>query len=522
MEGEFYLIAPTLKHTTNQKFSPLNEMKNELENLNNVLKVSKFTFFFRNNALFALYHAINMHLIYGNKNLVKIIKCFSQISSINCVLEKFQSEQREDVLSIITTLKNKGFLISHKMDESAVFEDFKQKLPQPSIVTLRLLITTKCNFFCKYCQIEQNLDASNERLHMDIPVAKKAVQLFASLCPPNGIKTIILTGGEPTLNISLIKYIIEHKNIIPGSTRIVLFTNGSSVSEEFARFLANQNVNILVSIDGPDKIHNKMRVPSSGKSTFETIIKQYQLYKNMGCNVGISAVITPESFSISDYKFAKFFCDLNPISIGFNFPHYLIKSKSVSQINMERYVNRLFYLYKKLRKYGIFTEQISRILIPLITEKPRIRGCAAQGQGITVDPRGYVGHCKSFLISDMLDNKKIVNTKDMPDNKFFYKWSTRSPFFMTNCQNCYAISVCGGGCANDSWCLYKDIWQVDPRTCIFSKHLIKALIWDIYENACSDSLIDFFNFATIDKKKLAKNYLEYTGDGYNLKSSAGH
>ena len=60
------------------------------------------------------------------------------------------------------------------------------------------------------------------------------------------------------------------------------------------------------------------------------------------------------------------------------------------------------------------------------------------------------------------------------------------PVFREDCKNCGALFVCGGGCFWDAF-FNKD--KKDKKTCYFTKHLVKSILWDMHKNCPKNKLI---------------------------------
>src|SRR3989344_5850718 len=61
------------------------------------------------------------------------------------------------------------------------------------------------------------------------------------------------------------------------------------------------------------------------------------------------------------------------------------------------------------------------------------------------------------------------------------------PVFREDCKNCGALFVCGGGCFWDAF-FNKD--KKDKKTCYFTKHLVKSILWDMHKNCPKNKLIE--------------------------------
>lgn len=434
------------------------------------IKVSKYSFLFRKGRFTVLYHALTLKKVYGMELLNGIFHFFQQPRTV---------QESDFSNNIIKKLVKMHFLIPISFNEEKLRLKIIKATSKIEPITLKLLITNKCNYHCDYCQIEENIPSENKCSSMSMETARKALGLFIKNCPNKAEKTIIFTGGEPLLNLDVLKFLVDNTRRKIDNARIVIFTNGSLITEEIARYFKSNNVLVLISLDGPKDVHNKARRFKSGKGTYSKTLRGYKICQNAGCEVGISSVIGKHNLN-KVTEMISFFADIKAKSVGLNFPHYLLDKKNPHLIDMEIYVDNLLKAYKLTRREGLFIEQASRKLKPFIEEIPRIKACDALGKGITVTPEGIAGPCKTLLTANLI-GKKISEIKDISKDKTFKKWSKRSTLTTKECQGCPCVSVCGTGCTYDSYALFKDIYHIDPRACTFSKKFLEFMIWDLFE-----------------------------------------
>ena len=79
--------------------------------------------------------------------------------------------------------------------------------------------------------------------------------------------------------------------LTPGHTRVqhTIQTNGTLIDDEWCAFFKTHNVNLGVSVDGPEHVHNANRVTRSGKDTFAQTIGGIRAAGNAGSGLFRSA-----------------------------------------------------------------------------------------------------------------------------------------------------------------------------------------------------------------------------------------
>jgi len=490
-----------------------------------VFRPSVYLHTFERGSRTSLYHALTLEKIFGTEELNRIVKAFQGGKIVASVLSEHSVESRDSIRLLVEKLCQLRMLVPLEADEEATFRAFQREAERVRPNTLKLLVTHKCNFDCAYCQIERNMHPDFRNLSMTPEIVAKALELFDLVSSDSPARTVIITGGEPMLNLDTVKYVIETAPQKLGNVRTVFFTNGSLATPTWAQFLAHNNVLVLVSLDGPHSSDSVRRFRGKGDA-FDIAMQGYQIYKRSGCQVGISAVVNKANVGNLDGEGIRFFLSLNPDSLGLNFSHYLVDSPNPQMIPMEQYVQKLIGAYKIARKHGLFIEQMSRKIVPFASNTPRLRECSASGLGITVDSRGYVGACKVPMVNMGQGKPLEVAIEQIHDGEngiVFPGWTGRSSIDLPQCQGCFAISMCGGGCAYDSWCLYGDTTQVDPRACVLTKGLFEFLLWDLYESLENEILsVQPLSYLNPNVEQQKARYQEYFRTGKTLSESAGH
>ncbi len=159
-----------------------------------------------------------------------------------------------------------------------------------------VVITLRCNMNCIYCHASSKPQES-EGNDMGKDTAKDTVDfIFQS---PNNNITIEFQGGEPLLNWSVLKFIVEYsldknkkekKNL-----RLTVVTNLAEMDDEKMRFLIDNNVDICTSLDGPKELHDFNRKYSQ-TSNYDQVVswlkKINKEYEEKGMKKKANALVT--------------------------------------------------------------------------------------------------------------------------------------------------------------------------------------------------------------------------------------
>lgn len=199
----------------------------------------------------------------------------------------FENSKFKNIVLKIDTLK-----LFNKVNNSLEFDEKQvDEVIHQGASSIVLILTEQCNLRCKYCCYSDNYyymqGYSNNS--MDIDTALKGVDFYLKnninnmKYNPNIKFAIVFYGGEPLLKWDIIKNVVNHieKNYQEYWEQIIfsITTNGTLLNEENVTFMIRNGFNVNVSIDGYKENHDRNRVNFHNKPTFDTIIKNLEIYE---------------------------------------------------------------------------------------------------------------------------------------------------------------------------------------------------------------------------------------------------
>jgi len=153
-------------------------------------------------------------------------------------------------------------------------------------------INDECNVRCKHCSFFQGAHDKNRKV-MNTEQVKKVLADAQEL----GVSVINIVGGEPTLRKDLPEIL---RSIDKDLSAVIMFTNGAFLAEKASELKKAGLDGVYVSIDTADaEKHDQIR---GSKGLYEKAMKGISEALKVGLTVGISMVVTPESFKDGEHE----------------------------------------------------------------------------------------------------------------------------------------------------------------------------------------------------------------------------
>lgn len=202
------------------------------------------------------------------------------------------------------SIKTDNTVLSNGIVRDNIF--FPQKKLQSG--TLRIVLTTRCNYQCKYCFAEG--EENKDFRELPLNELKKVIKVSKEF----GITNIKLTGGEPLLYTymeELLDYI--RKIEIP---YIDLTTNISMLNDSNIKLLNKYKVNALTL--SLNTLKKEKFEYLSGFNNYNLMIKNlHNVMKKFNGKVRINCIVFDEGYKVEDYDEILQLCKENGLGLRF-------------------------------------------------------------------------------------------------------------------------------------------------------------------------------------------------------------
>jgi uncharacterized protein len=167
----------------------------------------------------------------------------------------------------------------------------------PKINLLVIQPTPFCNIDCRYCYLPNR---SSKAVVERSTLVNLFTQIFQSGWARDRL-TAIWHAGEPM--VMPISFYRDAFDLAAGlkpaglSLTHAFQTNGTLIDEEWCEFMLEARINLGVSIDGPQRFHDRNRVTRAGRGTFDKTIRGIRLLRKHGVPFHTISVLSSESLA---------------------------------------------------------------------------------------------------------------------------------------------------------------------------------------------------------------------------------
>lgn len=323
------------------------------------------------------------------------------------------------------------------------------------IKALCLHICHDCNMRCKYCFAHDG-SYNQQRSMMSLEVGLKAVDFLIARSGRRTNLEIDFFGGEPLLNLDVVKSIVEYARSREAASGKVfsftLTTNCLALNADHIKYLDENMANIVLSIDGRATVHNAVRKSAGGVECYDICLRNAVA---MAAARGDKSHYVRGTFTAQNLDFTS---DVEAmVAAGF-------KQISLEPVVLEegsnltitpQHTEAILKEYHKLAEYYIEARKSPETWFnffhfmldlegsPCITK--RLTGCGAGCEYLAITPTGDIYPCHQFVSDEdtVMGNVLASDSYNMDISKVF---SRNIVWRKKDCCNCVAKYYCSGGC----------------------------------------------------------------------------
>ena len=332
----------------------------------------------------------------------------------------------------------------------------------PPIHLLIKPASSSCNLACKYCFYADVSDHREVKTFGKMTLENLEVLVRKAMEQAEGSCTFAFQGGEPTLAglefyEALIKF--EEKYARPNlQVQNAIQTNGTLITEDWAKFFAKNKFLVGLSIDGTKKVNDELRCFRNGDGTYDRLLETVNLFNTYKVEYNVLTVITKQvaenikeiyDFYIEhNLRYMQFIPCLDEIH-----EERGSKAYSLTPRLYETFLKDLFDKWYATLKKGEFAyvryfENLIQLMLGYYPEACGMMGTCTHQYVIEAD--GGVYTCDFYV----MDEYKIGNLieddfKTLEVNRANLDFINQSQVKDSGCLKCKWYRLCHGGCRRD-------------------------------------------------------------------------
>ncbi len=351
-------------------------------------------------------------------------------------------------------------------------------MPGRTLRALCLNVTSSCNLGCVYCFARPENDASS---HMSLKTAVRSLEFLLEKGGPDSMFQIDFFGGEPLLNLDMIKGFVPVARGMARRIKFTLTTNAVLLDEDALKWLNDEGISLILSLDGDRAVNDLTRRDRAGRSVWEKVFANVKraIASRNGEDYYVRGTFTPDSLNLADT--CRFFIDngiyrfsLEPAK-GSKSDPWAVSEKDLPVICGE--YEKMALLIREKREAGLPVDYFHFNIYldaPLCSPR-RLSGCGAGVEYVSIDPEGRVYPCHRLHRSDFSMGTVFENSPDFDRIREMFSSCTIDS--KPSCSSCWARYYCSGGCHADAVAANGDILVPAGYDCVLQKKRTQCAVW---------------------------------------------
>ncbi|EGR8988701.1 hypothetical protein BST55_14870 [Vibrio vulnificus] len=394
---------------------------------------------------------------------------------------------------------------TNNLERSRFYSNLSGRFPY----ALAINMVNDCNLRCEYCYANSGTYGF-EKTNVNISHVKKAIDYIVKTVKKNesDFVKLVFFGGEPLLAFEQIKEIVSYtKESHPDiKFRYGTVTNGTLLTPDTVRYLSENNFGYSISIDGNKESHDKYRVTSDGKGSFDTIIRNINnldivelIRANNDANIRMT--ISDENYKVDEC--IKLLLKITPVrKFTFGIDSDISKSalnKFLKHLDLmcENYAQDI----KNNNYYDV--TNITAYMLTLISRRRTRAHCNAGAGYFTLANDGKIHLCHRFTGKNELAIADINSLELLEEHSKSWgeKLHGSSDDRINECKKCAFNKICGGSCFYEAYHDNEDMISYSVRFCKIKKGLFKNML-KLTASLARDERSGFVNYLQNESKNI--------------------
>jgi len=338
--------------------------------------------------------------------------------------------------------------------------------------TLVLNVANDCNLGCSYCFASQG-DYGTPKRMMSEETARSSVDFLLSNSGTHPSVTIVFFGGEPLMNLKLIRRLVDYANeagVKAGKqVDFTMTTNATYLTPEVIDFLSDNRIGVSVSIDGPREYHDLRRTYKNGRGSYDFIRPRVLELLNRHKTRPIAARATLTHGVTAVEECFWHLKEMGFHEIGFapvtsaTQDEFALTHDEMWQVldQFRRLANR--YVEEALANRHLGFSNVSNVLSELHAGIVKAYPCGAGLGLLGVGVDGDLFLCHRFSESKEHRMGSVREGLNAAKQEQFLSQAHLSR--KSGCQVCWVRHICSGGCHHEAYTRHGALHQPNSHYC---------------------------------------------------------
>jgi uncharacterized protein len=345
--------------------------------------------------------------------------------------------------------------------------------------TMVLNVTNKCNLACTYCYeygedkiVDTEFGSAPKFMSED--TAEESVEFLLRESKGQEVAHMTFFGGETLLNFPVLQKTVAYarRRAAEEGTRIEfsLTTNATLLQPDVIQWLAENDIGVTISIDGPKPVQDGLRVFHNGKGTYDVVLPKIKelLRVHRSRPIGARVTLTQKNMNVLEIyrhltqEIGFWEVGLAPVTTQ---EHRDYSISPEGKDDMLRQFEELAseWLECALRDEHHGFTNVTDTIEEIHKGVSKAYGCGA-GLGLMgVATDGEVALCHRFAGSPEHSIGSVSKGVDREkQGKFLEDHHIASK---TDCHTCWARPICSGGCYHEAHVRYGDSSHANLHYC---------------------------------------------------------
>ena len=316
-----------------------------------------------------------------------------------------------------------------------------------------------CNLHCDYCfYLDKSRMFKGSKFRITDEILEKHIEDYIE-SQPDGCQEagFAWQGGEPTLlGVDFLRKVVklQHKYRKAGlKITNALQTNGTKLDDQWCKFLKENDFLVGISLDGPERLHDRYRKTKGGKGSFQQVKSGLDklIEHQVEFNVLVAVQRDNSDHPLEVYQALKEFGiqHFQFIPIVERLGDGTVSRRSILPEQYGKFMNSVFDEWLAADIGRIYIQQFESALNTIIHDTATLCVHTKQcGRCLVLEHNGDVFTCDHFVFDDfrignigqetyvqVVDGEKQSNFGQAKEKKLTHR-----------CKRCDVLHFCNGGC----------------------------------------------------------------------------